>query len=238
MIARLLPLFLFFSLLCFNSAWSQADTSVFVPSYIVQQYVQSRGNNLLFYNGIEYAHSYPHTTGHPFFLTDTFQQSSLLYEGVLYQNVPLAYDLVSNAVVIKNKEQFLIELKNEKISWFVLEDHSFVSLPSSEQKSDELKPGIYEVSDYGTVAVFIRREKVVKQAANPADLDHFTQYDYYFIKKNNIFFSVKNNNALLTIFDDKKDELKAFLHQNHLNFKKNPEATLLKAAAYYAQIKK
>ena len=237
MLAKLLPLFLLFSLLCFNRAWAQTDTTAFLPSYIVQQYVQNRGDNLLLYNGVEYAHSYPHTTGHPFFLTDTFQQSSLLYEGVLYQNVPLAYDLVSNAVVIKNKDQFLIELKNEKIDWFNLQHHFFVSL-SSELKSDVLKEGIYEIYDYGKIAVFIRREKVVKQAANPADLDYFTQYDYYFIKKNNNFFPVKNSKALLTVFDDKKDEIKAYLHQNHLNFKKNQEATLLKAAAYYAQIKK
>ncbi len=237
MIARLLSLLLFSSLFCINRAWSQADTSVVLPSYIVQQYVLSRGDNLLLYNGVEYAHSYPHTTGHPFFLTDTFQQSSLLYEGVLYQSVPLAYDLVSDAIVIKNKEQFLIELIKEKISWFSLQHHFFVSL-SSELKNDVLKEGIYEIYDYGNIAVFIRREKVVKQAANPADLDHFTQYDYYFIKKNNNFFPVKNSKALLTVFDDKKDEIKAYLDQSHLNFKKNPETTLLKAAAYYAQIKK
>ncbi len=156
----------------------------------------------------------------------------------MYQDVPLAYDLVSGAVVIKNRDQFLIELKNEKISWFNLNHHFFIPVSSSEQKNDVLQEGIYEVCNYGTVAVFIRREKVVKQAGNPADPDHFTQYDYYFIKKNNEIFPVKNEKAMLTVFDDKKDEIKSCLHQNHLNYKKNPEATLLKAAAYYAQIKK
>lgn len=238
MIAKLLLFFACSSLFFLERASAQTDTSVFLPYCLVKEYVQNRGNNLLLYNGIEYAHSYPHTTGHPFFLTDTFQQSSLVYEGIMYQNVPLAYDLVSNAVVIKNKEQFLIELKSEKLSWFDLQHHFFVSVSPSEQKSNALQEGIYEVYEYGSVAVFIRHEKMVKQAANAADLDHFTQYDYYFIKKNNNFFPIKSSNSLLTVFDDKKDEVKTYLHQNRLNYKRNPEATLLKAAAYYAQIKK
>ncbi len=214
---------------------SRSDSSL---TYLTQQYTHNRGENLLLYNGVEYAHSYPHTTGHPFFLTDTFQQSSVVYDGVLYQNIPLAYDLISDAVVIKNKSNFLIELKREKLSWFLLPHHFFVSLSSGEVKNKAIEPGIYEVYDYGTISVFIKHEKIVKQAANAADPDYFTGYDYYFIKKNNDFFAVKNSNALLIVFDDKKDEMKTYLHQNHLNFKRNAEAALLKAAAYYAQIKK
>ena len=235
LVLTLLQLFLFCSIQAQSSSVSNSFDSIMNKAY--QLYTLNRGGNLLLYNGVEYAYSYPQITGHPFFLTDTFQLSTLLYDGILYQDVPLAYNIVTNNVVIKNKNNLLIQLVPEKVGSFLFLNHFFISLTPAIIKKEIIQPGIYEVYNYNAIMVLIKHQKVIQRASNAADLDHFTNYDDYFIKKDDNYFIVKNNDALLTIFGDKSSEIKAYLHQNHLNFKKHPDNAVLKAAAYYAQLK-
>ena len=242
MFAKPTRLLLLLPLLCFCHAQAQTylndSLSHNISGNIVTNYTYSRDMNLLLYNGIEYARSYPGTTGYPFFITDTFQRSSLLYDGVLYQNVPLAYDAVSQRVVIKNRDSFLIELVPEKVNSFLFKNHVFVSLTPSLIKSDAMPPGLYEMYDYKVVTVFIHHQKEVQRAINAADLDHFADFDAYFIKKGENYFSIKSSNDLLSVFGDRSNEMKSFLHQNKISFKKHPEEAVVKAASYYAQLKK
>src|ERR1044072_745692 len=53
------------------------------------------------YTGILYVRDYYNVKGHPFFQTDSFQKAEVFYNGVLYKNVDLLYDLSHDNVIVK-----------------------------------------------------------------------------------------------------------------------------------------
>ena len=73
-------------------------------------------------------------------------------------------------------------------------------------------------------------------SSKPDEPDHFNEYNYYYLKLGNTYYEVRSSKALLNILHDKSSEIKAFMHQNKLNFKKEPEQTLQRVADYYAQL--
>ena len=204
----------------------------------VQLYTRHMGNSLHLYNGTEYVFLYPRTTGFSFFAINTFQENAIVYEGIHYHNVPLAYDLVSKQVVTKTPDNNYIQLIPEKVDSFTLNHHQFIRLTATDTGNSVVPPGFYDVTTNSAATVLIGREKVIKHAGRAEEPDHFEEYNYYFLKISNIYYAVKNSRSLLSAMPDKSNEIKTFMRKNRLNCKKDPEHTLLTAADYYAQLKK
>src|SRR6476619_7580616 len=80
------------------------------------------------YNGSEYV-DYANSikAGNPFFMSTNFNPGSIVYDGVLYNNIPLLYDVVKGEIVIK-VGIYKISLINEKISGFSLMNNKFVRI--------------------------------------------------------------------------------------------------------------
>ena len=93
------------------------------------------------YNGIEYVFIYRAVSGFPFFLTDTFEKNNIVYDGTLYKEVPLAYDIVSNEVVTQTPDNYYIQLIPEKINSFSIKNHLFIQLTSTDVENTNLTPG-------------------------------------------------------------------------------------------------
>src|SRR4051812_27023863 len=93
---------LFISVMFFTTYAQNGVTdslSVYVINKNINWYTLQRGNNLKLYNGMEYVFLYRTVRGFSFFLTDTFEKNNIVYDGTLYHQVLLAYDIVSNQVV-------------------------------------------------------------------------------------------------------------------------------------------
>src|SRR5690349_14742788 len=56
------------------------------------------------YTGSRYVRDYYRVKGHPFFETDSLGKGDVFYNGVLYKNVDLLYDLSHDNVVTKYAE--------------------------------------------------------------------------------------------------------------------------------------
>src|SRR5205085_4116394 len=75
------------------------------------------------YNGSEYAYNvyYPFTIneGHPFFLKKRFDTGAVFYNGILYEKVPLMYDIIKEELLTKDPAGVKnIRLNTERIQWF------------------------------------------------------------------------------------------------------------------------
>lgn len=204
----------------------------------IELYTRHMGNNMHLYNGTEYVFLYPRITGFSFFAINTFQENAIVYEGIYYHNVPLAYDLVSKQVVTKTPGNNYVQLIPEKVDSFTLNHHQFIRLTATDVENTALRPGFYDVTANGAATVLIAREKVIKHAGRAEEPDHFEEYNYYFLKISNIYYAVKNSRSLLTAMQDKSNEIKIFMRKNGLNFKQDPEHALLRAADYYARLRK
>ena len=227
----------FFSLKIF--AQTTPEDSAFFARKInntVSLYYQSLLDQSQLYNGKKYA-GYPFTfsEGTPFFLSDKLQQGSIKYNGLIFENINLMYDELSNAIIMQD-ENHRIQLLNEKISWFTIAGFRFICFINDGKNNAAPETGFYNVLYEGNISVLKKETKKIREilAFSGDDKTHVidTKANYYF-KKNNEFTAINNQNELIDFFSDRKKEVKHFIKTSKLNFKKDPDNELAKVAAYF-----
>src|SRR6476469_1595205 len=234
-------LFLFVCCCGFLSAQAQpTNDSTFYKNALqtaVTNYREAAGSNLQIYKGAEYANYYANTVGNPFFLSDSLQRGTVSYDGIVYPDLPLKYDLVSDELLLQTPQQILIKLAPEKVDSFVIKDHVFVKL-SSDNSRQGIPPTFYERLYKGNVSVWLKARKQPTRTFNPEDPDRFTQYDTYYIEKGGQYQEASDEKSLLSFFGEQRAAVKKYLHKESVRFKKQPGAALVTAAAYYDSLKK
>jgi len=231
-------------ILTFIPGFSQADqtdTSVFQQSLknAISAYYNAIGENAHLYNGSEYVSFNYQSDKNPFFESISLMNGSIMYDNVLYPNVPLAYDIQKDEVIInKYDENYRIKLINDKIEFFSLDGHTFVRIVEDSTTSALPETGYYDLLYNGKVSVFAKRKKKYEESiTNTGAVTQFIEDDHYFIKKNNVYYAVGNKKSTLKVFKDKKKDIQKLLRKNKIKFSPNPEHGIVKAAQYYDQLK-
>lgn len=187
------------------------------------------------YTGSLYVRDYFKVKGHPFFQIDSFQKGEIFYNGVLYKNTNLLYDLSHNNVITEYVEGLRLILVPEKISYFNLAGHSFVRR-NNVFSADEV---FYDLLFGGKIEILVSRTKQLEPWVKSQEFrDVFVQKNKYYIQKNETFYRVNNKKELLDVLSDKKSDLNDFIAKNKLDFRKHFENALLETARYYEQITK
>ncbi len=185
------------------------------------------------YTGSVYVRDYYKVKGHPFFETDSLQKGDVFYNGVLYKNIDLLYDLSHDNLVIKYAEDANLVLVREKIGYFKIKGHLFVP------GSNAMERIFYDVLYTGNVEILAQRKKELVPWSKTMEFDAaFSQTNNYFIYKDSSYYKVNSKQELLDVLKDKKSELKEFISKNKPDFRKNFETALLSLAMYYDQITK
>jgi hypothetical protein len=189
------------------------------------------------YRGDQYAeYSFLLKEGHPFFGEDRWRKGTVMYNGILYENVSLLYDEVLDMLVMPDPlKVFKIILIPSEVGSFTIEDHSFVRL------SDSLNPsqpgnGFYEQLYKGHISLLKREKKTIQEdVSNPAEgiRRYIEVHVSYYLKRGNEYYSVNNKGSLLYALKDKNREAKKFIRQNHLNVRKDKENALVKVVTWY-----
>lgn len=225
-----------------RSQWS-ADDSLIYRAAIAnteQVYFDRIGDQSPLYNGrLYYGYPFTFTAGIPFFLSREFRKSSLNYEGLLLENVPLLYDDLSEAVITLNRG-FWIQLINERLSWFTIDGHQFIRIVVNKSNQDLYGTGFYEVLYEGHTVLLKKMVKKIREELTTSEgiLRYIDEYPHYYVKMGNAYFPVNRKKEMLTVFSDHKKELSQFMRKNKLKFRKDPQGVLTKVTAYYDQIRK
>src|SRR5450631_1679752 len=122
------PTFLLLTVLFpLNKTTAQTSSLQSIPdSFInVKEFFQNEiKEDAHLYTGKEFIKYSVNIKGHPFFETDQMQNGTIFYDGTLYENVPLLYDIVGQEVVINRFDSGEgIRLLNEKIKYFTFDGH-------------------------------------------------------------------------------------------------------------------
>lgn len=185
------------------------------------------------YTGSRYVRDYYRVKGHPFFELDSLEKGDIFYNGILFKNVDLLYDLSHDNVVTKYAEDANLVLVSEKTAYFKLRGHLFVA------GSDALGRGFYDVLYAGKIEVLAQRKKELVPWSKTTEFDAaFSQTNNYFIYKDSSYQKVNSKQELLNALRDKETELKNFISKNKPDFRKDFETALLRIALYYDQISK
>jgi len=218
------------------------DTSISSRAYglALRQYHDYLDPEPNLYRGGQYAeYGFLLKDGHPFFGEDRLRKGTVVYNGILYENVALLYDEVQDQPVTPDPlKVFKIALIPFQVDRFTIEDHSFIRLSDSLNRSQPAN-GFYEQLYKGHISLLKRERKSIQEdVSNPADgVRRFIEaHVSYYIKRGNEYYSVNNKGSLLYALKDKSRETRKFMRQNHLNVRKDKENTLVKVVAWYDEL--
>lgn len=195
--------------------------------------------NLHIYNGAAYLRTGHGIKGTPFFESDSLLPGMLIYDGRLYENLLLQYDMVTDQVIIRNyQQQNELQLVPEKLPWFYMGEHVFVRVVADAEMPSFITTGFYEKLYEGKMTVFARRQKIPRQAADAADnKGSYTVYNNYFLLLNDVFYQAGGKNDFLSLMGTEKEAVARYIKDNKINFRKRRETAMVQVAAYYDKLK-
>ncbi len=228
--------FVFMTLLfTFNKTTAQTSSTNQSWAYdnIKAWYQNEIGADSHIYMGKEYAPYKAGIQGSQFFLSPQMQNSTIFYDGTLYEDVPLLYDLVrQNIIINRYEDNTRIKLLNEKIQYFIISGHRFENIISS-RNNEDAGSGFFDIVLDGKASILVSRKKKVEMTLNPADPPKFTERDKIFIRNKNNMYAIDKTKSILKALGDKKNSVKTFIRKNKFRFKKNAEEEIVKTVAYY-----
>ena len=235
-------LFFYCQFLCINifgqALFQDSNTYDLPQKNAIDFYYKSLGPNAHLYNGSGYETYDVHIKGNPFFLP-AMQSGSLYYDGMRYENLPMIYDIHHDELIINRYTQnFRIRLVNEKTSYFTLENHFFIRIVQDTSNNPVIPTGYYERLYDGNITALAKRRKRIDETILAEGLSsQFIEDDLFYIRKDNIYYAVRNKRGVLDIFRERKKEIKKFLRKNKIRFKDNPEYAIVRISGFYDQEK-
>jgi hypothetical protein len=231
-------LFYFF----YSPSFSQISNNDIFPVDQVKQSIQLydkfTGDQAAIYNGREYVPYIFRKEGSPFFESDSLTNGYIGYAGRLYDSIPMQYDVARNQVLIENYDGLSkILLHNDAIDSFHFSNHTFIRVKEDpEQNLDSTD--FYDLLLNSRIQVLARRKKSFQETFKDNEVVRiFHSEDHFYIHKGNKYYEVNNKKEVLSIFNDKKREIRNLMRQQKIKFKrKNFNEALVKTATMYDQL--
>ena len=237
-----MPKRLFYVLLIYifsqNVKAQSVDDSTFnkSTSNMIDVYYQALDEQSPLYNGREYV-EYPFTflEGHPFFGSAVWVNGNINFDGMTFHEVPMVYDIIKDQVVILDfRKVFKITLPADKIQQFTISGHTFIRL--LHDSSNQIKTGFYDQLYNGKIGLFAKREKKIYEKYLDLHTNNVAyEHNTYYIKKEGIYYMIKNKRTMLNILKSKKKEIQQYLRKNGIQFINNKEKAIIMAVEYYDQ---
>lgn len=234
--------YIFFALLLFTdiplNAQDMPDTAVarLRESSAISIYYDSLQQQSGLYNGGEYA-QYIHLLkeGHPYLDTSALIHGSIYYDGTLYKNVPMLYDLIKDELVIQHFNKiFLVQLVRLKIDSFSLQTHHFLHLGKDSVTKESIQEGFYDRLYNGKVKLYVRRSKFIRESIRDMAVErNVYQKDLYFLYKDGIYHDIYTESSILKLLKDKRAELRQALRKHGIRFRKDREGAIRLMAEQY-----
>jgi|SRR6478736_8586463 len=198
----------------------------------VKLYSQSLSAQSHLFNGSAYTEYRSQNEENPYFI-DEWLDGTIQYDGDFYEKVPLLYDISRDKLITDHQYTVnKIQLISERIGYFTIKDHLFVPLDDP-----QLIKGFYELANDGPTKVYVRYQKTLQSKRVDYSIENlFEEKIFYYILKDGRYISVKGKGALLKALDDKKTELKKFIHDNHLGFSTNKTKDITRVVQHYDQL--
>jgi hypothetical protein len=202
---------------------------------LVSLYYQSLNSDAEIYNAPLYDRHIPaFTAGDPFLYSDSFSIGTIGYNGLVYTDIPVLYDVVRDELITRTLNGFAIALIKLKVDSFSYAGHSFINL-SNDSAADT--KSYFERLYNGNIQFVAKRKKTVQISSGTLALERrLDVQDRYYLYRDGLLETVKNKNGLLNALKDKKNVLQQFIKHNNLKLKKSFEEDAARVVAYYDQL--
>ncbi len=202
----------------------------------INHFKQTLGVQSGLYNGQEYI-SFSRLRQSNVFFHDaqTWDNGIVNYDGMIYTNVPMMYDLYKNVVVVQLYNMASsYTLITEKITDFTLQNHHFVYRFSDSLNTNGLQSGLYDQLYGGKTEVLVKREKIL--IVSSGQQNTFPEEDQIFIKVGNMYYPAGSQHKVLSILKAKRKDLRKYINDSNVIFKDNQEPATVRVAVYYDKL--
>jgi hypothetical protein len=236
----------FLSMFFIGESFGQAalNDSTYLQTTLAQtvsSFYKSMGEQSRLYSGHEYLPYDPHIKGTALFPYDGqgWEPGEVVYDDILYKNVPMMYDVYKDALVVLLYNKFtMYTLVKSRVHDFSFSNHHFIRLDADSitNNNSGMVSGYYDQLYGGKIEVLARRSKSIQNSSNSVVLvpeTFFASKNEYYLRKGNTYYEIGSRGSILSVLKDKKKELQQYLRTNNIKFGANPEDAMAKMAAYY-----
>lgn len=198
------------------------------------------GEQSRLYSGREYFSYDPTVKGNAYYpsTVTTWLNGEVNYDGIVYKNIPLMYDTYKDEVVSLLYNKFSkFAFLSERVHDFTLFNHHFVRIVADTLKNDKsgISTGFYDqlyASD--KTEVLVKRMKDMQTNTSSFGVEtYFTEKHEYYVRRGKVYYSVGSQGSFLKLFKDKKSDLRQYMREYKIKFRKDPEYAMAKLAGYY-----
>jgi len=219
---------------------TSADTTFLVKATQNAESIYTRtiGVESHLYNGVLYKEYNPHANddGFPYFLKDDWTEGNLLYDGEVYQNVPMLYDVINDKLIIDHDFGGVkLSMISEKVGYFILGGHTFVRLETDSARTN-IRSGFYELLYDGTLKAYAKWQKIKNETIAEREIKTtFLNNNRFYIFKNDKYYQVKSKSSVLQVLADRKAEVRKYIRKNGIHFHKDRGKAIAEVVSFYDQ---
>ncbi len=225
-------------LFCGNALYAQNthpvnkdSTRVITPAY--NSKIAATGD---LYYGIEHVGHHPRMNGFAYFESNEWQAGTVTHNNVLYKDVLLKYDLLTDDLVVMHPNNFFaVTLVKERVQSFTIGNQEFIYIP--ETNSLGLKQaGFYHMMVTGKLSVLAKRSKLVEEKTSVGEVERTViSKEQFFAVKDGRAHPVTNEESVLGLLGEQGRKIRAHLKSREIKFRKHKEVALTEIATYYNQ---
>jgi hypothetical protein len=196
-------------------------------------------NQELVFTGSEYKAMTGKLTGHPYFDFDHFVEDTIVFDGMIFPDIPLQYDIVKDELVIIYVDYLgdnsTIQLRKDEVNSFHIDGNVFINV--ADDTWNTLAPGYYNLLYKGEI-IFLKKikKRVLKEVDTKGVHISFKEIIKYIIVKYNKTHHITSKKSLFKALDDKEKELSTYAREEKLQFKQQKEEDMINLIEYYDQI--
>lgn len=220
-------------------AQSENKTTSKPPPNAVDEYLWAAENWAVLYNGRQQSLYPSHMANHPYLIEEDYYQGVISYDGIEYPNILMRLDLYKNELIVCSPNKMLdIVLQNDRIDFAKL--HTYHTIYYQTENLKGAPPnGFYSILYSNDCVVLSKNNCSLTEIRKDEILTGtFNKSTRYYIKKDDVYYTVRNMNGVLSVFKPYKKELKQYIKNNRINFKKNPEQAIVDVVKQYESIKR
>ena len=205
---------------------------LFIPFLSI---AQNRSNDSSYYNwyddlvgventglyvGYEYKDQYRITEEHhKFFQSHDFLTGSLTYNGQIFYDQELKYNVFDDDLIIKLKNksgETVMQLINDNLDGFSINDHHFYKFQNVEEEGSYTS-GFYEIlkmNDHFKLIKKHSKRKIKKLDKKVIYFEYKNRKPQYFIIQNSVSYELRSKKDFTGIFPEYKNEIKEFISKS------------------------
>jgi hypothetical protein len=218
---------------------AQYDSTFVLAAYqnALTQYNNFFINQSGLFNGSKYKEPRQTNDDHPFYLTDDWQKANIQYDGFVFYDVDVLYDLLTDKLVIEHYNGEMVELVRQKLKEFAIEGRKFIQPGTAPAGNTLPEAGFYQVLYDGETKCLARWKKIYQQRVETGAVQvYYDEKILYYVLKNNRYWQVKSKKTLLSLLPEQKQNLKQHIKNNNLDFRRSPQEAFKEILTYHDRI--